>query len=69
MTDTPVQSIGDVLVISGMCVILLCLCVKNMFKKTDEVLPLYNLPRLPLYSLELPPDPTLPKYAEVVTIK
>jgi hypothetical protein len=65
MTITIVQSLGDVLVISVMCIILLCMCVNHMFKKTPEVvLPVYNLPR---YSLDPPPDPTLPKYVEVVT--
>jgi len=68
MTITIVQSLGDVLVISVMCVVLLCLCVNHMFKKTpEERLPVYNLPRLPLYSLDPPLDPTLPKYVEVVT--
>lgn len=65
MTITIVQSLGDVLVISVMCIILLCMCVNHMFKKTQEVvLPVYNLPR---YSLDPPRDPTLPKYVEVVT--
>lgn len=61
------QSVGDIVFISVMCVVLLCFCVNHMCKNTsdDEQLPVYNLPTLPVYSVNPPPDPTLPKYVDI----
>lgn len=65
-----VQSISDIFVISGMCVVFLFICVTHMCgnKPQTNVLPIYTLP---VYSRNDPSrndpsrnDPTLPKYSE-----